>query len=89
MTLIALILSVGLAARLVLTALPRSHGDGDIASRDAQIRRLREEMDGLQAEVRRLSEEQSFMVGLLGEGGTRMPGALPAPGAPTNNPESR
>lgn len=89
MTLVILILAVGLAARMVLSAMPRSAGDGDIASRDAQIRGLREEMDTLQSEVRRLSEEQSFMVGLLGQGQTRSPGALPAPGLPTNNPESR
>lgn len=86
---VILVLSVGLAARLVISAIPRSRGDGDIASRDAQIRGLREEMDVLQSEVRRLSEEQSFMVGLLGQGQTRSPGALPASGLPTNNPESR
>ncbi|MBB4638839.1 hypothetical protein [Longimicrobium terrae] len=89
MGIVILILAVGLAARMVITALPRSTGDSDIASRDAQIRGLREEMDTLQSEVRRLSEEQSFMVGLLGQGQTRSPGALPAPGLPTNNPESR
>lgn len=74
------ILIAGMVARWVITAY---HGGGDgyeLASRDAQIQRLREEMDGLNAEVRRLAEEQSFMVRLLSEGGKPAGGALPAPG---------
>lgn len=58
-----------------------------LATRDAEIRRLREEMDVLQAEVRRLADEQSFMVRLLSPG-ERPPGGLPSPEPPRDpNPE--
>ena len=73
------ILVAGMVARWVITAF---HGSGEgieLASRDAQIQRLREEVDGLQSEVRRLAEEQSFMVRLLSEGRTPAGAALPAP----------
>ena len=89
---VATIIAIGLAARWVITAW-RGGGAGDgyeLASRDAQIQRLREEMDGLHAEVRRLAEEQSFMVRLLSEGGTHPAGgALSAPERPDGpNPET-
>jgi len=83
------ILVAGLVARWVITAW-QGGGDGyELAARDAQIKRLREEMDGLNAEVRRLAEEQSFMVRLLSEGGARSEEtALPAPAQPLQpNPE--
>jgi hypothetical protein len=83
------ILVAGLVARWVITAW-QGGGDGyELAARDAQIKRLREEMDGLNAEVRRLAEEQSFMVRLLSEGGARAEeAALPAPAQPLQpNPE--
>ena len=75
------ILVAGLVARWVITAVQSSSGgDGhELASRDAQIQRLREEVDGLQSEVRRLAEEQSFMVRLLSEGQKPAEAALPAP----------
>lgn len=75
----------GFMARWVST----TGGDGyELAARDAQIKRLREEMDGLHAEVRRLAEEQSFMVRLLSEGAPSGGAALPAPERPQqSNPE--
>ena len=90
---IVTIIALGLAAKWVITAL-KSGGSGpggyELASRDAQIQRLREEMDGLHGEVRRLAEEQSFMVRLLSEGGARPAGgALSAPERPDGpNPET-
>ena len=72
------ILVAGLVARWVVASWPG--GDGhELAARDAQIRRLRDEMDTLQSEVRRLSEEQSFMVRLLSKGEGRSAGELPPP----------
>lgn len=89
---VATIIALGLAAKWVIGALKSSGGEGgyELASRDAQIQRLREEMDGLHAEVRRLAEEQSFMVRLLSEGGARPAGgALSAPQPPDGpNPET-
>jgi hypothetical protein len=82
------ILVAGLLARWVFTAWQSGAGDGyELAARDAQIKRLREEMDGLHAEVRRLAEEQSFMVRLLSEGGAPADSAaLPAPAQPLQQP---
>ena len=88
---VAMIIAIGLAARWVIGAFKSNDGAGyELASRDAQIQRLREEMDGLHAEVRRLAEEQSFMVRLLSEGGTHPAGgALSAPERPDGpNPET-
>jgi hypothetical protein len=89
---IAAIIALGLAAKWVITAVKGGGGEGgyELASRDAQIQRLREEMDGLHAEVRRLAEEQSFMVRLLSEGDARPAGgALSAPQPPDGpNPET-
>lgn len=88
---IAMIIAVGLAARWVITALKGEGGAGgyELASRDAQIQRLREEMDGLHGEVRRLAEEQSFMVRLLADGARPAGGALSAPERPDGpNPET-
>jgi hypothetical protein len=89
---VAMIIALGLAAKWVIGALKGSGGAGgyELASRDAQIQRLREEMDGLHGEVRRLAEEQSFMVRLLAEGGARPAGgALSAPERPDGpNPET-
>ncbi|HEU4883824.1 MAG TPA: hypothetical protein VFT45_16310 [Longimicrobium sp.] len=90
---IVTIIALGLAAKWVITALKSGGGSGggyELASRDAQIQRLREEMDGLHGEVRRLAEEQSFMVRLLSEGGARPAGgALSAPERPDGpNPET-
>ena len=83
------ILVAGLVARWVITAWQGGGGDGyELAARDAQIKRLRDEMDGLHAEVRRLAEEQSFMVRLLSEGTPAREAARPAPQAPLqSNPE--
>lgn len=87
LSVILLLLVAGLVARWVITAWPGGEGY-ELASRDAQIKRLREEMDGLHAEVRRLAEEQSFMVRLLSEGAPSTGAALPAPERPQqSNPE--
>jgi hypothetical protein len=90
---VATIIALGRAAKWVIGALKSNGGGGagyELASRDAQIQRLREEVDGLHGEVRRLAEEQSFMVRLLSEGGARPAGgALPAPARPDGpNPET-
>lgn len=89
MSILIYILVAGLVAKWVIAAWQGGGGDGyELASRDAQIQRLREEMDGLHAEVRRLAEEQSFMVRLLSDGTTAREAALPAPEAPLqSNPE--
>ena len=86
---IAAIIATGLAARWVIGAWRGGDGGGyELASRDAQIQRLREEVDALNAEVRRLGESQSFMVRLL-EGGTPPAGtALGAPEPDGPNPET-
>jgi hypothetical protein len=79
MMLLLYILVAGVVARWVITAFHGGTGEGyELASRDAQIQRLRDEVDGLQGEVRRLAEEQSFMVRLLTEG-QKPEAALPAP----------
>ena len=87
----ATIIALGLAARWIIGAV-RGEGGGtyDLAARDVQIQRLREEVDALQGEVRRLSEEQSFMVRLLADGGAQSAGgALAAPARPQGpNPET-
>lgn len=89
---IVTIIALGLAAKWVITALKSGGGGGgyELASRDAQIQSLRDEMDGLHGEVRRLAEEQSFMVRLLSEGGAQPAGgALSAPERPDGpNPET-
>lgn len=90
MSFLIYILVAGLVARWVITAWQGGGGgDGyELASRDAQIKRLTEEMDGLHAEVRRLAEEQSFMVRLLSDGTPAREAALPEPEAPLqSNPE--
>jgi len=89
MSILIYILVAALVARWVISAW-QGGGDGyELAARDAQIKRLREEMDGLHAEVRRLAEEQSFMVRLLSEGRARADeAALPHPAQPLQpNPE--
>lgn len=66
---IVTILILGLVAKWILSSWPRgSDLGGEIALRDAELRRLRDEVDVLQSEVRRLGEEQSFMVRLLSPG---------------------
>ena len=88
---VAAIIAIGLAARWVIGAW-RSEGGGaghDLASRDAQIQRLREEVDSLNAEVRRLGEAQSFMVRLLESGAPPAAAALNSPErAEGPNPET-
>lgn len=88
---IAVILATGLAARWVIGALRGGEGGGgyELASRDAQIQRLRDEVDSLNAEVRRLGEAQSFMVRLLEGGAPPAATALDAPDrAQGPNPET-
>ncbi|HEX2081488.1 MAG TPA: hypothetical protein VHG08_27540 [Longimicrobium sp.] len=87
---VAAIIAIGLAARWVIGAWRGEGGGGyDLASRDAQIQRLREEVDTLNAEVRRLGEAQSFMVRLLEGGAPPAATALDAPEQPEGpNPET-
>jgi hypothetical protein len=87
MSVLVYILVVGLVARWVITAWQGGVERGELASRDARIRQLRDEMDALHSEVRRLADEQSFMVRLLSEGGERRNG-LPKPPPPDPNPEN-
>lgn len=87
---VATIIAIGLAARWVIGAWRGTGAEGhDLALRDAQIQRLREEVDSLNGEVRRLGEAQTFMVRLLESGA---PPAAPAPGEPERpqgpNPET-
>ncbi|HWK88865.1 MAG TPA: hypothetical protein VNP72_02695, partial [Longimicrobium sp.] len=72
---IALLMILGAALHRWTDPSARGHGGDSLAARDAQMARLREEMDALQSEVRRLGEEQSFMVRLLSEG--KKPDAAP------------
>lgn len=82
------LLVLGLVARWVISAWQGGAERAELTSRDAQIRRLREEMDTLHAEVRRLADEHSFMVRLLTEG-DRPPRELPKPEhSPDPNPET-
>lgn len=88
---VATIIALGLAAKWVIGALKSNSGGGgyELASRDAQIQRLRDEVDALNGEMRRLAEEQSFMVRLLSEGARPAGGALSAPQPPPGpNPET-
>ncbi len=88
---IATIIAIGLAARWVIGAWRGGEGGGgyELASRDAQIQRLREEVDTLNAEVRRLGEAQSFMVRLLESGAPPAATALEPPErAESPNPET-
>ena len=88
---IATIIALGLAAKWVIGALKSGGGEGgyELASRDAQIQRLREEVDSLNAEVRRLGEAQSFMVRLLESGAPPAAAALNSPErAEGPNPET-
>ena len=58
------------------------------ARHTAELARLREEVDQLQAQVLRLTDEQTFLTQLLAEGGGRPAGALPPEAGPdTPNPE--
>jgi hypothetical protein len=69
MIVVLYLLVLGLVARWVIAAVQAGPARGDLAARDAEILRLREEVDALHAEVRRLADEQSFTLRLLGEGG--------------------
>jgi hypothetical protein len=68
MSFLIYILVLGLVARWVVASWQGGMQRGEIAARDAQLRRLREEVDTLHSEVRRLADEHSFMVRLLTEG---------------------
>jgi hypothetical protein len=50
---------------------------------EAEVARLREEVDQLNAQLARLTEEQQFMMRLLGEGTSPSP-SLPQPPQPEN-----
>lgn len=88
------LLVAALLARWVVSGLSRGGTSELPAAHVAEVARLREEVDGLQAEVSRLSDEQSFLVRLLGAprpdaeaaetpAGSEPPPAPPsAPGAP-------
>ena len=54
---------------------------------DPEVARLRDEVDVLSGEVRRLTEAHTFMLRLLAEGGT--PSALPPGAADVPSPNDR
>jgi len=88
MTVLLYIPTLGLVARWVITAVQdRGRLGPDIVSRDAQIKRLRDEVDALSAEVRRLGEEQTFVMRLL-EGGARSAALPPAEPTEISNRET-
>ena len=71
-----MVLVLGMVARWVLTSVGQ-RGSPEIEARHAaEIARLREEMDQLQGQVMRLTDEQSFLTRLLAEG-ERPAGTLP------------
>lgn len=89
---VVMVLLLGLVARWVIQAFGE-RGNPELEARHtAEIARLREEVDQLNSQVLRLTEEQSFLTRLLSEGATgadagRLP---PAPAAPPDesNPET-
>lgn len=80
-----MVLVLGMVARWVLTA-GAGRGDRELEARHtAEIARLREEMDQLQGQVMRLTDEQSFLTRLLAEG-ERPAGELPPAQASPSEP---
>jgi hypothetical protein len=80
-----------LLALLILAFLARSvlleWKPGPALQSDPEVGRLRQEVDELSAQVRRLTEEQSFMLGLLAEDDRHA--ALPPGGDPVRPPNDR
>jgi len=80
-----MMLILAMVARLVLTGVG-GRGNPELEARHtAEIARLREEVDQLQSQVVRLSDEQSFLTRLLAERESPA-GELPPPGAPPGDP---
>ena len=76
-----MVLVLGMVARWVLTSVGE-RGNPELEARHtAEIARLREEMDQLQGQVMRLTDEQSFLTRLLAEGERPPAGQLPPAGA--------
>ncbi|HEU0016367.1 MAG TPA: hypothetical protein VFQ45_21990 [Longimicrobium sp.] len=86
-TVLALLILMAVLARWVILS-TRGDDGHSLAARDAQMARLREEVDALQSEVRRLGEEQSFMVRLLTEGDRPRTAPPPGSGPDLSNPET-
>jgi hypothetical protein len=90
----SMLIGILIGAFLVRWMFSGSGGGGELPAAQAdEIRRLREEVDQLSAQVLRLADEQSFLTRLLAEGREDAPPqALPSPddegAAPqTANPE--
>lgn len=83
-----LLLVAAMLGRWVLAA--REDDPELIARQTAEIARLREELDRLGGEVRRLAEEQSFLMRLLAPGRQAAADLLPEarPPTPAENEES-
>ena len=80
-----MMLILALVARLVMTGMGE-RGNAELEARHtAEIARLREEVDQLQSQVMRLTDEQSFLTRLLAER-EQPAGELPPPGAPPSDP---
>ena len=83
------LLVVAFIARMVLTS-TAGRGRPELSAQyEAEVARLREEVDVLNGEVRRLSEAHSFMLRLLTDG--KSAGEQPAEGPPapgTDNEET-
>jgi cell division protein FtsB len=85
-----LLVVLAFLARWVASGWGGGHGNPELQARHtAEIARLRDEVDQLQAQVLRLGDEQSFLMRLLTEG-DRPRGELPGGGAAPDhpNPES-
>ncbi len=82
------LLVLGLVARWVLGAWQGAGERAQVAALQAELMRLGDEVDTQSAEIRRLAEENSFMVRLLSEG-SRPSRELPKPEhSPDPNPET-
>ena len=89
MSFLLMVLVLAVVARLVLTS-AGGHGNPELEARHtAEIARLREEVDQLQGQVMRLTDEQSFLTRLLAEGerpaGTLPPAQSSPPGTDTGD----
>lgn len=83
-TVLIVLLVTALLARWVAQGVGARAARPELGDAQAEVARLREEVDALSAEVRRLSDEQSFLVRLLGAPAESPPNPAPAPGGAPN-----